>query len=444
MSEVRMPQLGETVMEGTIIQWYKQVGDEVAEDEPLFEVSTDKVDSEVPSPMSGVLVEIVAAEGDTVEVGAVIAVVSEDGAAAQPASEPPASPAEAPPPASEPAAEAAPPPPPPPPPPEPAPAPPDPAPPEAPSSPASGGGRFVLSPVVRRLIAENGLDPSQITGTGVGGRITRSDVESYIAQNRTTSSRPAAPATPSAPPARSRAEGRDTVVPLSNIRRITGEHMVRSKQVSPHVLTAVEVDFEGVEQVRRAHREEFKAEYGFSLTYLPFIARAVCDALHEYPYINASVGDNELVVHNYVNLAVAVDLDFQGLLAPVVVDADRKRLTAIAEEVADLSRRARAKKLNADEISGGTFTITNPGQWGTMMQFPIINQPQVAILSTDGIRRRPVVVTAEDGGEAIAIHSVGVLALAWDHRAFDGAYVAAFLDHVRSIIETRDWHAEMP
>ncbi len=439
-----MPQLGETVMEGTIIQWYKQVGDEVAEDEPLFEVSTDKVDSEVPSPMSGVLVEIVAAEGDTVEVGAVIAVLSEDGAAAQPASEPPASPAEAPTSASEPAAEAAPPSPPPP---EPAPAPPDPAPPEAPSAPASGGGRFVLSPVVRRLIAENGLDPSQITGTGVGGRITRSDVESYIAQNRTATDR-AAPTAPSAPPsapaAPTRSAGRDTVVPLSNIRRITGEHMVRSKQVSPHVLTAVEVDFEGVEQVRRAHRGEFKAEHGFSLTYLPFIARAVCDALHEYPHINASVGDNELVVHNYVNLAVAVDLDFQGLLAPVVVDADRKRLTAIAEEVADLSRRARAKKLNADEISGGTFTITNPGQWGTMMQFPIINQPQVAILSTDGIRRRPVVVTAEDGGEAIAVHSVGVLALAWDHRAFDGAYVAAFLDHVRSIIETRDWHAEMP
>ncbi len=444
-----MPQLGETVMEGTIIQWYKQVGDEVAEDEPLFEVSTDKVDSEVPSPMSGVLVEIVAAEGDTVEVGAVIAVLSEDGAAAQPASEPPAPAAEEPPPAPEPAAEAAPPSPPPPPPPspEPAPAPPDPAPTETPSTSDSGGGQFVLSPVVRRLIAENGLDPSQITGTGVGGRITRSDVESYIAQNRTTATRPAASApttTPQASPARTPAAGRDMVVPLSNIRRITGEHMVRSKQVSPHVLTAVEVDFEGVEQVRRAHREEFKAEHGFSLTYLPFIARAVCDALHEYPHINASVGDSELVVHNYVNLAVAVDLDFQGLLAPVVVDADRKRLTAIAEEVADLSRRARAKKLNADEISGGTFTITNPGQWGTMMQFPIINQPQVAILSTDGIRRRPVVVTAEDGGEAIAIHSVGVLALAWDHRAFDGAYVAAFLDHVRSIIETRDWHAEIP
>ncbi|MXZ77178.1 MAG: 2-oxo acid dehydrogenase subunit E2 [Acidimicrobiia bacterium] len=429
MSEVKMPQLGETVVEGTITQWFKQVGDEVAEDEPLFEVSTDKVDSEVPSPMSGVLVEIVAAEGDTVEVGAVIAILSEDGAAAPAALAPTPPPEEAPP--------------------EPDPAP---APEPEPEPSASGGERapsggegILLSPVVRRLIAENGLDPSQISGTGKGGRITRSDVESYLSQHRTApapaAAAPAAP--PPAPATPSRTVGRDTVVPLNNIRRITGDHMVRSKQVSPHVLTAVEVDFEGVEQVRRAHRGAFKAEHGFSLTYLPFIARAVCDALHSYPHINASVGDGELVVHNYVNLAIAVDLDFQGLLAPVVVDADRKRLVAIAEEVADLSRRARAKKLNADEISGGTFTITNPGQWGTMMQFPIINQPQVAILSTDGIRRRPVVVTAEDGSEAIAIHSVGVLALAWDHRAFDGAYVAAFLDHVRSIIETRDWHTEM-
>ena len=422
MTEVKMPQLGETVVEGTITQWFKQVGDEVAEDEPLFEVSTDKVDSEVPSPMSGVLVEIVAAEGDTVEVGAVIAILSEDGAVVEAPPAPAPARAEAPPPKPEPA----------------------PAPEPMPSAPAagtaSGGENIVLSPVVRRLITENGLDPSQITGTGKGGRITRSDVEANIAQNRSAVSRPAAPPAPAAPP---RTAGRDTIVPLSNIRRITGEHMVRSKAVSPHVLTAAEVDFEGVEHVRRAHREAFKAEHGFSLTYLPFIARAVCDALHSYPHINATVGDGELVVHNYVNLAIAVDLDFQGLLAPVVVDADRKRLVPIAEEVADLSRRARAKKLNADEVSGGTFTITNPGQWGTMMQFPIINQPQVAILSTDGIRRRPVVVTAEDGSEAIAIHSVGVLALAWDHRAFDGVYVAAFLDHVRSIIETRDWHAEM-
>ena len=302
----------------------------------------------------------------------------------------------------------------------------------------------MLSPVVRRLIAENGLDPSQITGTGKGGRVTRADVEAHIGRRRTPPS-PAAPANDGlAPPIPPRSAGRDSILPLSNIRRITGEHMVRSKAVSPHVLTAVEVDFEGVERVRQARRQTFKAQHGFSLTYLPFIARAVCDALHSYPHLNASVGDGELVVHHYVNLAVAVDLDFQGLLAPVVADADRKRLVPIAEEVADLSRRARAKKLGADDVSGGTFTITNPGQWGTMMQFPIINQPQVAILSTDGIRRRPVVVVAEDGTEAIAIHSVGVLALAWDHRAFDGAYAAAFLDLLRSIIETRDWDAEMP
>ncbi|MCY4271113.1 MAG: 2-oxo acid dehydrogenase subunit E2 [bacterium] len=439
MSEVRMPQLGETVVEGTIVQWFKQVGDAVAEDEPLFEVSTDKVDSEVPSPMSGVLTEIVAAEGDTVEVGAVIAVLSEDGAAASPS--PVQTPVPAPPepepatsPEPEPASSA----------PiseSPAPGGDSPTPSPAPSAPSGEGA--VLSPVVRRLIAENGLDPAQIAGTGKGGRITRADVESHLSRHRTAAAPPPPPPPPPSPATPSRAAGQDTIIPLSNIRRITGDHMVRSKAVSPHVLTAVEVDFEGVEQVRRIHRAAFKAEHGFSLTYLPFIARAVCDSLHAYPHINASVGDGELVVHNYVNLAIAVDLDFQGLLAPVVVDADRKRLVPIAEEVADLSRRARAKKLNADEISGGTFTITNPGQWGTMMQFPIINQPQVAILSTDGIRRRPVVVTAEDGSEAIAIHSVGVLALAWDHRAFDGAYVAAFLDHVRSVIETRDWHAEM-
>ena len=435
MSEVKMPQLGETVVEGTIVQWFKQVGDNVAEDEPLFEVSTDKVDSEVPSPMSGVLVEIVAAEGDTVEVGAVIAVLSEDGAAAPAAPTAPAAPAATPAPVEAP--------------PEPEPAPvPAPEPEPVPSASSDDRAPFVgegilLSPVVRRLIAENGLDPSQITGTGKGGRITRSDVESHLSQHRNAAAPAAPPRPPAASTTASRTVGRDTIVPLSNIRRITGDHMVRSKQVSPHVLTAVEVDFEGVERVRQSHRAAFKAEHGFSLTYLPFIARAVCDAIHSYPHINASVGDGELAVHNYVNLAIAVDLDFQGLLAPVVVDADRKRLVPIAEEVADLSRRARAKKLNADEISGGTFTITNPGQWGTMMQFPIINQPQVAILSTDGIRRRPVVVTAEDGSEAIAIHSVGVLALAWDHRAFDGAYVAAFLEHVRSIIETRDWHTEM-
>ncbi len=446
MAEVKLPRLGETVEEGTITQWFKRVGDVVALDEPLFEVSTDKVDSEVPSPLAGVLTEIVANEGATVEVGAVIALVGDSNAASVANTDPPA--------VAAPTTTAS----------VPhntgaagtdavdtsvvAPVIPTSDSPNVDVGVSAAAASLVLSPVVRKLISENHLDPSQIAGSGKGGRVTRADVETYLAQNRSTDSpqesqQPQQALRPHVSTSSLHPGGRETLVPLSNIRRITGEHMVRSKELSPHVLTAVEVDFEAVEKVRRKHRQNFKAQHGFSLTYLPFIARAVCDSLASYPHINSTVGANELVVHNYVNLAIAVDLNFEGLLAPVVVDANRKRLVPIAEEIADLSRRARSKQLHPDEMSGGTFTITNPGQWGTMMQFPIINQPQVAILSTDGIRRRPVVVTALDGSEAIAIHSVGVLALAWDHRAFDGAYVAAFLDNLRRIIETRDWHSEI-
>jgi 2-oxoglutarate dehydrogenase E2 component (dihydrolipoamide succinyltransferase) len=239
------------------------------------------------------------------------------------------------------------------------------------------------------------------------------------------------------------ASAADHEVALTNIRKITGQHMVDSKATAPHVLTAVEVDFENVERVRQAHRNEWKSEEGFSLTYLPFIVRAVADAVHDFPHMNASMGDGQLVVHGSLHMAIAVDLDFQGLLAPVVRAAETKRLRAISREIVDLATRARQKKLSADEITGGTFTITNPGQYGTLLQFPIINQPQVAILSTDGVRRKPVVITDGDGNEAIAVHSVGVLALAWDHRAFDGAYAAAFLDRLRTIIETRNWEAEI-
>ena len=238
-------------------------------------------------------------------------------------------------------------------------------------------------------------------------------------------------------------DGADISEPFSNIRRRTAEHMVLSKHTSPHVLTAVEVDFETVERVRRKHRDDWKSREGFSLTYLPFIVRALCDALREYPRLNASVGGSELVIHREINIAIAVDLNFEGLLAPVVRGADAKRLRAIAREIVDLANRARTKQLRADEILGGTFTITNAGQYGTMMQFPIINQPQVAILSTDGIKRRPVVLTDAHGNESIGIHSVGVLAMAWDHRAFDGAYAAAFLDRVREILENHDWDAEL-
>jgi pyruvate dehydrogenase E2 component (dihydrolipoamide acetyltransferase) len=498
MADVEMPQLGETVTEGTITRWFKQVGEQVERDEPLFEVSTDKVDSEVPSPAAGVLTEILVEEGETVDVGTRLAVLGDgsaapaeapaeqEAAADEPAPEPepepapqpepaPAAEAPAPEPAPEPepatapapAAEA----------PAPAPAAPaDQAPAPAPAPPAAGGNGggagILLSPVVRRLVSEHQLDPSTIQGTGMGGRITRADVEQVIqgrAAEARTASRPEPPAAPrpaaapptSAPappapapaaaapsqPARpapvARSGDRDTVVPLNNIRRRTGEHMVQSKTVAPHVLTAVEVDFEGVDRVRRAHKDQFQQEEGFSLTYLPFVSRAVVDAIEDFPHLNATVGEGEVVLHHDVNLAIAVDLQFEGLLAPVVQSADGKRLRAIAREVHDLAGRARTKKLSADEIVGGTFTITNPGQYGTFMQFPIINQPQVAILSTDGVKRRPVVVQNADGDESIAIHSVGILALAWDHRAFDGAYAAAFLHRLREIIETRDWEAEL-
>jgi 2-oxoglutarate dehydrogenase E2 component (dihydrolipoamide succinyltransferase) len=219
--------------------------------------------------------------------------------------------------------------------------------------------------------------------------------------------------------------------------------MVMSKQVSPHAYTVMEVDYENVERLRRVHRESFRSDEGFGLNYLPFISRAVVDALRNFPHLNATVGDGELIVHNYVNLSIAVDIDFEGLLAPVIQEADDKRLRAIARDIHDLASRARSKSLSADDISGGTFTLSNSGSFGSHLVLPIINQPQVAILSTDGVHRKPVVVATADGSEAIAIHSVGLLAMAWDHRAIDGAYAAAFLREVKEILETRDWEAEL-
>ena len=446
MADVILPQLGETVTEGTITQWFKKVGDAVAEDEPLFEVSTDKVDTEVPSPVSGTLTEIRVEEGDTVDVGTVIAVVGDSGDAAPgaPAAEP------APAPAPEPAVAPAP---------APAPAPAAPAPAAAPAAPApvaesttaKAGDNRLLSPVVRRLVNENGLNPDSITGTGPGGRITRDDVLDYIdAGGAKTAAAPAlapvaAPApvaTPAAAPAVA-AGARDTSIRLSKIRQITGDHMIMSKAVSPHAFSVVEVDFANVDITRNAVKASWKAQHGFSLTYLPFISRAVIDGLREFPHLNASVGDNELIIHNYIDLGIAVDLDYEGLLAPVLRDAESKRLGAIATEISDLANRARERKLSPDEISGGTFTLSNNGSAGSVLTMPIINQPQVGIISTDAIVRKPVVTRGSDGGEAIAIHPVGNLAMSWDHRAFDGAYAAGFLKRVKEILETKDWSTEL-
>ncbi|MDE0801937.1 MAG: dihydrolipoamide acetyltransferase family protein [Acidimicrobiales bacterium] len=310
-----------------------------------------------------------------------------------------------------------------------------------------------MSPVVRKLVNENDLDVDAIAGTGPGGRITRDDVLDAIDAGSAAKQAPAASdgapapaassASKSAPTPTPRAGERDTAVPNTRIRKATAEHMRRSVDTSAHVYASIEVDFEAVDRVRRAQKEDFKADEGFSLTYLPFVARAVVDAIREYPEVNASFGADELIIHNYVNLGIAVDLDFKGLLVPVIADADGMRLRAIARSVSDLAARTRSKKLSPDELSGGTFTITNPGPFGTTMTMPIINQPQVAILSTDGVKRRPVVVEASDGSEAIGIHPLGNLTLTWDHRAFDGAYAAAFLKRTKDLLETMDWDQEL-
>jgi len=444
MAEITLPQLGETVTEGTITKWFKKVGDSVALDEPLFEVSTDKVDTEVPSPISGVLTEIRVAEGDTVPVGTVIAVVGDASSApAAAASTPAVTPStlassnvsEAPPASAAPA-------------PAPAPAP---TPTPVPAA-TSSEGSTVLSPVVRKLIAENNLNAASITGTGPGGRITRDDVLAAISRGGATTAALAPAAVASAPvasaPQRAAAPkvvagARDEVVALSKIRQATGAHMVASKAISPHVLSVVEVDYANVDVTRLRVKEEFKAQEGFSLTYLPFIARAVVDALADFPHMNSSLGDNELIVHRYVDLGIAVDLDYQGLLVPVVRDAEGKRLRALSREINDLATRTRSRHLSPDEISGGTFTISNNGSAGSVLTMPVINQPQVAILSTDAISKKPVVIEVPGFSESIAIHPVGNLAMAWDHRAFDGAYAAGFLSRVKLILETRDWSSEV-
>ncbi len=491
MADITLPQLGETVTEGTITRWFKKVGDTVAADEPLFEVSTDKVDTEVPSPVAGTLTEIRVNEGDTVPVGTVIAVVGAANAAVAPAPAavapaPTAAPAPAP--VAQPAPVG-----------QPAPAPvvkpvPAPAPVAQPASaPAARPAAAVatatrtaiapsvsnklLSPVVRRLVADHGIDVNALIGTGPGGRITREDVLDFIDRTGSTPVAPApvvqaapapqvsaapvapapapqvaptrvapapAPVAASAPPTKFTAPSeRETVLPLSKIRKLTASHMIMSQAVSAHAFSVVEVDYANVDATRSEVKDQFKQSEGFTLTYLPFIARAIVDALAEFPNLNASIEGDSLVVHNYVDLGIAVDLEFNGLLVPVVRSADGKRLRAIAREISDLATRARTRKLTPDEIQGGTFTISNNGSAGSVLTMPIINQPQVAIMSTDAIVRKPVVARLSDGSESIAIHPVGNLAMSWDHRAFDGAYAAGFLSKVKRVLETQDWSAEI-
>lgn len=455
--DVLMPQLGETVAEGTVATWHKKEGDKVALDEIIVDIETDKVSMEIPAPKAGTLAKIFVPDGETVEVGTVLAVILGEGetladptarrlaAAAMPKAEAPPEPAANPGPVA-----------------APAPAPPAANHTEAPTvtarAPALGNQK--LSPAVRRLIADHDLDITEIPGTGRNGRVTRRNVVEFIAgggaaqaaatpapaapEPSVAPSAPSAPSTPSAPsPAVSAYTSKaGERVPFNRIRKLTADHMVRSKATSPHVLQAVEVDFAGVDRVRKAVRESWKAQRGYSLTYLPFIAFAVCKALKEFPHANASVGDNELILHADVNLAIAIDLGPDGLVAPVIRAADRLSLTQLAESLQDLARRARSNGLKLDDLSGGTYTLSNSGSFGTLITAPIINQPQVAILSTDGVRKKPVVIEHPDG-DSIGIRPVGILAQSFDHRAIDGAYSAAFLARLRGLIEQTDWFREI-
>jgi pyruvate dehydrogenase E2 component (dihydrolipoamide acetyltransferase) len=407
--DVIMPQLGETVAEGTVTRWYKRVGDAVKADETLFDVETDKVSTEIPAPASGVLAQILVQEGIAAKVGARIAVIQESGAAVTASTAPSATAA-----ATERAAASA-------------------APRPASSGIPRAGAAERLSPVVRKLCAEHALDPQQIPGTGRDGRITREDVLEYIVTRGAT--RPSAP--PPAPQQPATAAAQSTIS-LTNVRRRTAEHMAKSWTTVPHVLQAVEADFHRIVEARRRMGEQWKQREGFALTYLPFIARAASIALAKFPHLNATFDGAQLTLHRRINLGIAVDINFEGLVVPVVKDVPTKSLPQIAREINDLALRARAGRLKPDELTEATYTITNNGAFGTLFTAPIINAPQVAILSTDAVRKKPVVIEAPEG-DSIAIRPVGMLAQMFDHRAVDGAYAAAFLREIKMVIEARDW-----
>ncbi|HEV7570609.1 MAG TPA: 2-oxoglutarate dehydrogenase, E2 component, dihydrolipoamide succinyltransferase [Thermoanaerobaculia bacterium] len=439
--DVVMPQMGESIAEGTIVKWLKKVGEKVERDEPLLEISTDKVDAEIPSPSSGTLTEIVAQEGQTVGVNTVVARIGADGEAAG-ASAPPA--AAAPPP--QPAAEAAKP--------EPSPAPIDTARPEtrvdAPPAEVAAATeqnedeniaslderrRTKSSPLVRKIAQENNVDISKLQGSGVSGRVTKNDILDFLQQPKPAAPQ-AAPTQPQPaprPPAMTFASGENNrIEPLSVMRKKIAQHMVLSKQTSAHVTTVFEVDFTAIDKLRRQYKDAY-AERGTKLTFLPFIIQAVVAGLREFPIINASMDDASVIYHRDLNIGIAVALDW-GLIVPIVKNADEKNILGLSKTINDLGERARTKKLAPDDVQGGTFTITNPGVYGGLFGTPIINQPQVAILGVGGVKKRPVVVETKDG-DFIAIRSMCILSLTFDHRLIDGAVADQFMARVKAFIE---------
>ncbi|MFN0179313.1 MAG: dihydrolipoamide acetyltransferase family protein [Gemmatimonadales bacterium] len=432
--DVLMPQMGESIAEGTLSKWLKKIGDPVKRDEPIFEISTDKVDAEIPAPTAGILAEILVTEGQTVPIQTLVArIETEAGAvAAAPAPAPAApapaaSPKVAPPPAPAPVAAA--------PPTRPAPAPMVPG-----DESMEDRLRRRSTPVVRKMVAEHGLDLGTIPGSGLAGRVTKNDVLSFLEQ--APAAAPSAPARP-APPASVPIGGGvqvipgpviepwegDKVEPWSRIRKLTADHMILSRRVSPHVSSLIEIDYSRVSQVRAKQKAEF-AERGVNLTFLAFIAKAVAGALRQHPTVNAAVMGESTILRREINLGIAVALDW-GLIVPVIRRADELSLIGVARAIQDLAERARHKKLSPDEVQKGTFTITNPGGFGTKVGLPIINQPQAAILAVGAIEKQPAVVTQADGTDAIAIRTKGILALSFDHRIVDGANADRFLADVR-------------
>ena len=449
-----MPQMGVSVSEGTVTKWSKQVGEQIEVDETLLEISTDKVDTEVPSPAAGIVSDILVAEGETVAVGTVLARIGGEAGAAAPAAPPPAAP-EAP---AEPTAAAAT---------EDATVPEAPAPVTPAAEPtASENGKSFVSPVVARIAAEHGIDPTQVPGTGNGGRVTKKDINAFIESgqpaSRKASGAPeaveasvdapaAAPgqapapapavahtqaAAPPAAPTSDPAPG-ESFEPLSAMRRGIAEHMRRSLDTSAHVTSAIEVDMSRVVTIREQLKKEYQAAYGINPTYLAFIARAASETLRDYPWVNGELRGDKIVTRSYVNLGFAVELaDGKGLIVPVVKNAETLNLLGMAKGIAEIAKRAREKRLTPDDVVGGTFTITNPGGYGTFHGTPVISQPQAGILGTYAIVKRPWVITDDNGADAIAIRSMMNLTLTYDHRLVDGALAGRFLRDLRDRLQS--------
>ncbi len=444
-TEVVMPQMGESIAEGTITRWLIQPGEKVERDQPLFEMSTDKVDAEIPSPADGVLLEIVHGDGETVGVNEVVAYIGAEGEKPAAGAGKPAADAAR---SEEKAAAAA-------------------------TQPETAGGngsvtleerlRTHSSPLVRNIAAKEGIDLTQVPGTGIHGRVTKSDIQTYLetpASERATSGRAAAasakatPAAASAPAPAARPVGdfhvpaytageNVEIVPMSKIRQITAAHMAYSKATSAHVSTVFHIDMTRVDKVRKRAKNRFLQANGTKLTFMPFIFKAVSGALRAYPQINAALDGTNIVYKKDINLGMAVALD-HGLIVPVLRNADQLSLAGLAKGANDLADRARSKKLSPDEIRGGTFTITNPGVFGSLFGTPVINQPQVAILGIGTIEKRPVVVTDAEGNDNLAIRTMSYFAITFDHRLIDGADADHFMIHIKNTLQDETWDELKP